>query len=291
MDETEMAIVRRAYAKHVMAWAGVSNPRIETAFASVKREDFLGSGPWQVARWPNKTPKDYAPTPDADPVYLYTNDLFGLIPERRVNNGQPSLHAALIAAADPRDGEHVVHVGAGVGYYTAIMARLVGETGSVTAIEIDPELARRAEANFDGWPQVKVVQGDGATTAFGSAGVIYVNAGVTRPADIWLDQLADGGRVVLPLSTNHSFCSMMAEKTPQGGVFLITRRRTDFEARMISTVQIIPCDGLRDEASEAALAAAFQSGGWDKVTRLYRHNDVPEDKCWLRGPGWCLAYE
>jgi protein-L-isoaspartate(D-aspartate) O-methyltransferase len=46
--------------------------------------------------------------------------VIGILPERNLNNGQPSLHAALIAAAAPQPGEHVVHVGAGLGYYTAI---------------------------------------------------------------------------------------------------------------------------------------------------------------------------
>lgn len=67
MDETDLAIVRRAYAKQVMAWAGVSNARIEAAFASIRREDFLGAGPWQVARWPNKTPKDIPRRPMLTP--------------------------------------------------------------------------------------------------------------------------------------------------------------------------------------------------------------------------------
>jgi len=91
------------------------------AFATVRREDYLGPGPWQFFRWPNT----YVPSPDADPVYLYTNDLIGIAPERQLNNGQPSLHAALIAKAMPREGEHVVHVGTGAGYYTAILAHLV----------------------------------------------------------------------------------------------------------------------------------------------------------------------
>ena len=39
-----------------------------------------------------------------------------------------------------------------------------------------------------------------------------------------------------------------------------------------------------------ALAAAFEKGGWDRVTRLYRRGDVPEEQCWLKGPDWCLAY-
>jgi protein-L-isoaspartate(D-aspartate) O-methyltransferase len=49
--DAELEVIRRAYAKHVMAASGVSNRRIEAAFASVKREDFLGRGPWQVVRW------------------------------------------------------------------------------------------------------------------------------------------------------------------------------------------------------------------------------------------------
>jgi hypothetical protein len=69
---------------------------------------------------------EYVPTPSADPVYLYTNDLVGIFPERQINNGQPSFHAALISSASPADGEHVVHIGTGDGYYTAILAHLVG---------------------------------------------------------------------------------------------------------------------------------------------------------------------
>jgi len=59
----------------------------------------------------------YRATPDADPIYLYTDDVIGILPKRNLNNGQPSLHAALIAAAAPQPGEHVLHIG--VGYYSA----------------------------------------------------------------------------------------------------------------------------------------------------------------------------
>ena len=114
--DAELEIIRRAYAKQIMAGFGVSDRRIEAAFASVKREDFLGRGPWQIVRWG----RGYVPPPTQNPVYLYDNVVVGIIPERNLNNGQPSLHAALIASAAPRAGEHAVHVGAGVGYYTAI---------------------------------------------------------------------------------------------------------------------------------------------------------------------------
>jgi len=47
---------------------------------------------------------------------------------------------------------------------------------------------------------------------------------------------------------------------------------------------------MRDPDSEAALASAFEKGGLEEVTRLYRRDDVPDQDCWLRGKGWCLAY-
>ena len=54
---------------------------------------------------------------------------------------------------------------------------------------------------------------------------------------------------------------------------------------------IFPCKGARDPLSEAALAEAFEKGGWKEVTGLCRGNDLPEDRCWLRAPGWCLTRE
>jgi protein-L-isoaspartate(D-aspartate) O-methyltransferase len=286
--ETELAIIRRAYAKQILAVARVRDARIEAAYATVRREDFLGPGPWQFHRWVNT----YVPSPDADPVYLYTDDLIGIAPDRGINNGQPSLHAALIAKAMPRDGEHVVHVGAGVGYYTAILAHLVGPRGHVTGIEFEADLAARARANFSGVSNVEIIHGDGALVPFPTADVIYVNAGATYPAPAWLDGLADGGRLVLPLTTEMGFTptrevQVMARR---GAFFRIERRGTDYLAEWISPVAIFPCSGNRDPASEAALAAAFEKGGSQKVSRLYRSDDIAPERCWVRAPGWCLAY-
>src|SRR5271156_3808377 len=100
--------------------------------------------------------------------------------ERHLNNGQPSLHAKLLAHAGPREGDHVAHVGAGTGYYTAITAHLVGRSGKVTAIELDPDLANRARVNLSSYPNVSVICGNGAAVPVDAADVIYVNAGATR---------------------------------------------------------------------------------------------------------------
>ena len=286
MEKNELDIVRHAYAKHVMAAAGVADERVETAFATVPREQFLGPGPWPILRWLG----GYMPTPSDDPVYLYADILVGILPERQLNNGQPSYHALLIASAAPQPGEHVVHVGAGLGYYSAIFAALVGPSGSVTAIEFDPGLATRAASNFGTVPNVNVIPGDGALVAFATADVIYVNAGATRPAESWLDRLNDRGRLILPLTTDGGFCGVDPNFQRRGAVFRIERRGPDFLARRVSGVAIFPCEGARDAKSERALAAALSAGGWDKVTRLYRRDDLPEEQCWLRAPGWCLAY-
>lgn len=283
MDRNEeLDVIRRAYAKQILAECGVSNRRIEAAFASVKREDFLGRGPWQVVRWW----RGYLPTPSRNPVYLYDDVVVAIIPQRKLNNGQPSLHAALIAGAAPRPGEHVVHVGAGVGYYTAILHRLVGRRGRVTAIEFDPGLAARLAANFAGVRNIRVVQGDGARVPFDTADIIYVSAGATKPAESWLDGLAEGGRLILPLTANQ----FPAGDVRQGAVFRIERQGSDFLARRISGVAIFPCEGMRDAESQAALAAAFEKGRVQEVTRLYRRDDVPDEDCWLHGTGWSLAF-
>jgi protein-L-isoaspartate(D-aspartate) O-methyltransferase len=284
----ELRIIRAAYARQMLATANVRDARLEATFASVRREDFLGPGPWPVLRWAGQ----YVPTPNADPVYLYTNDLIGILPERHLNNGQPSLHAHLIHQAAVAEGEHVVHVGTGTGYYTAILAHLAGSSGRVTGIEFDGELAVRAKANFAALRNVGIVEGDGTQVAFDPADVIYVNAGCTRPAESWLDRLKEGGRLILPMTSDQGFSSKSPERiASSGAVFRIERRGDDYLASWISAVAIFPCAGSRDEVSERALAEAFAKEGWRQVTRLYRHQDIADQRCWLRGPGWCLAYD
>jgi protein-L-isoaspartate(D-aspartate) O-methyltransferase len=283
----ELSIIRAAYARQILAAARVDDPRLAAAFSAIRREDFLGPGPWPILRWL----RDYVLTPDPDPVYLYTDDLIGILPERRINNGQPSLHAHLIHHASPAAGERVVHIGTGTGYYTAILAHLAGPSGRVTGIEYDSELAARAKANLAPLRNVEIVEGDGALVSFDEADVIYVNAGCTRPAENWLDRLADGGRLILPMTSDQGFCANSPERMASAGaVFRIERRGRDYFATWISPVAIFPCAGSRDEVSERALAEAFAKRGWQQVTRLYRDQEIPEARCWLRGSGWCLAY-
>jgi protein-L-isoaspartate(D-aspartate) O-methyltransferase len=100
--QDELRIIRTAYARQILAAARVNDdPRLDAAFGAIRREDFLGPGPWPMMRWLG----EYVSTPDADPVYLYTDNLVGILPERRLNNGQPSLHAHLIHRISPAAGD------------------------------------------------------------------------------------------------------------------------------------------------------------------------------------------
>src|SRR5262249_21189683 len=108
----------------------------------------------------------------------------------------------------------------------------------------------------------------------------------TKPAEAWLDRLADGGRLILPLTA----AEFPSADVRQGAVFRIERRSGAFLAERISGVAVFPCVGMLDALSVAALAAAFGKSRVRVVTRLYRRDDVPEEDCWLRGTGWCLAY-
>ena len=40
----------------------------------------------------------------------------------------------------------------------------------------------------------------------------------------------------------------------------------------------------------AHTATAFEKGSWERVTRLYRRSDLPDEQCWLNAPDWALAY-
>ena len=241
-------------------------------------------GPWQLFSLPG----GYRETPDDDPVHLYQDVGVGIIPSRGLNTGQPRFLAFLISLGKLREREHAVHIGAGVGYYTAIIARLVGKRGAVTAIEYEPELAARAARNLSALPNVRVIEGDGFSMSLDPADAIYVNAGAAKPAEVWLDSMKEGARLILPLTV--TFTSEQGHAMTRGAIFRIERHGRDYSARWMSGTAIYPCAGVRDRASDAALSAAFKKGGWDKVSRLYRTSEIPDERCWVRGDGWSLAY-
>ena len=143
---------------------------------------------------------EYWTTEDGDRRAVYHDVLIALDEKRQINNGQPSLWAFLLDQLDVAAGEQVLHLGCGTGYYTAVVAELVGPTGKVTAIEIDAGLAAKARAALMPWPQITVRNGDGASLSFEPADLIVASAGATHPLSSWIDALKPGGRLLLPMT-------------------------------------------------------------------------------------------
>src|SRR3712207_5345550 len=134
MTDDRVATARRRFAEELRYVAGVRLPAVVEAFATVPRERFAGSGPWRVLS--PMSMDAYWTTDDADPRHLYHDVLVAIDERRRLNNGQPSLWAALYDRLGLAPGAHVVHVGAGTGYYSAVLAEIVGrEIGRATCRE------------------------------------------------------------------------------------------------------------------------------------------------------------
>lgn len=281
-EDTRLENARAFYARLVAAGAGRGElaDRIGDAFAFVPREHFLGRGPWSVPRFANGGPA-YVDTPSNDPILLYQNILVALDRDKGINNGEPWLHGEMIAALDPDRGDTVLHVGCGTGYYTAILAQLVGPSGRVIAYEIEPELAETAEACLEPWENVSVESESGAGQRLPTANAIYVNAGATRPDAAWLDALANGGRLVFPLSG--------ASGSGGWGVTLrVLREGSAFRVRVIGRSGFIGCAGVSDAEEARRVGAAISSGAIFNARQLIR-NDSPDANAVLIGDGWWLS--
>jgi protein-L-isoaspartate(D-aspartate) O-methyltransferase len=266
---------RLFYAKLICTAAELDDPRIEEAFKSVQREPFAGPGPW----WLNLGAHPYVQTPDDDPAFLYQNLLVALDREREINIGQPSAHAYWLGACKIKEAETVVQVGAGSGYYTAILAHLVGADGRVYAYEIDEPLWARARENLKDLRQVEIRMRSGVAPDLPQADLIYVCAGAAQPSRMWLDALRPKGRLLFPLAPQGVF----------GGMLLITRpdQGSAWPAKFVSRAAFFGCVGLQDEAAGGRLTEAF-SKNWDSVRSLHLDGS-PDDNCWFAGDGWWLS--
>jgi protein-L-isoaspartate(D-aspartate) O-methyltransferase len=290
-DEHELAVIRRAFAKQILAVAGIeADACLEDAMAAVPRERVLGPPPWQISR----APRGYETVPSHDPAIVYQDVLFALLSRRGVNNGSPSLHARWLHALSLGEGERVAHIGAGSGYYTAILAHLVGSRGHVFAVEFDPALAELARDNLSDRPNVTVIEGDGAEWPREAVDAVYVNVAVGRPADGWIEHLRPNGRLVLPLGVPRP------KPSPWGGIhslhgagLCVTRHTGGFAARWLGPVSFVCAEGRLSPAGaeREALQAAFERGGIEFVRSLIWKESAAPGRCWFTGSGWALSYD
>jgi protein-L-isoaspartate(D-aspartate) O-methyltransferase len=279
-----LADLRRRYAEEIFVLAGATHEPIRNAYAKVPRERFCGPGPWTV--WDAAAAP--RPTPDADPAHLYANVLVSLDAAKSLNNGEPRFWAWLFERLKPMPGERILHVGAGTGYYTAILAEMAGPAGSVTGIEYEPELAERARAGLGDRHNVQVLQGDARTLASGRADIIVASCGFDAVPVRWVRMLKDGGRLLIPLTAGSPWPGIGG-----GAMLLVTHRGGTYEATFAGAVMIYhDMSGRTPEATgRLAQALGFQPGQpWTppQISSL-RLEGKPDDTCWLAGEGWWIS--
>ena len=278
-----LAACRQFYAKLVAACGGQLREDLERAFEIVPREYFLGPGPWLAV---SSLSGLFVATPTDDPIHVYQNVLFALDRQKQINNGEPFLHGQLLGALAPARGNVVLHVGCGTGYYTAILAHLVGPSGKVIAYEIEPALGRRAVENLKPWDNVEVRLASAVNDELPRCDAIYVNAGATRPVAAWLDALNEGGKLLFPLiGSQGGGVTLLLSRLPLAAIFIGDRNA--MAAKVIGRCAFVACRDAYDPAEAANVSAAFYSGLWQAQSLI--RNDEPDDNAVLIGKGWWLS--
>jgi protein-L-isoaspartate(D-aspartate) O-methyltransferase len=290
----DLDLRRRFFAEELEAVAKLRSTRLVDAFATVPRERFLPGGPWTIL---SDSGESYMtgygirmrPTADADAARVYHNIAVAIDPERQLFNGQPGTLGIWIDMLELAPGMHVLHVGAGLGYYTAVMAECVGPTGRVIAYEVDEALARGASRNLATYPAVDLRHGDGSSAFDEQFDAILVNAGVTHPLNSWLDALAAGGRMLMPLTAT---MPALASTLGKGVVVLVTNCPRDaMTARIVTIVAVYSAVGIRDAQLNDRIGKALIAGPaqWQAVKRLRRDPHDADRCCWLHLDTCCFS--
>jgi len=276
--------VRRRYADSVCDSANITSPLLREALATVPRERFLGPGPWFM-RGPQ--PGAAGMTEDANAARVYQNCSIAIDRERDLFNGQPALIAAWLDGLGLRPGQRVLHIGCGTGYYSALIASVVGPDGCVFAIEVDAELAARAQDALADSRNVRVSHGDGRAGLPADMDAVLIHAGATHVLPEWLDATRDGARLLAPLTVSIPAMSPTLSK----GVLLHAQRIAEaWRAHVDSMIAIYSLVVLRDDASNGALGQALMRGpAGSPVTCIRRDTHTADATCWLHVDGSCVS--
>ncbi|MFB6111339.1 MAG: protein-L-isoaspartate O-methyltransferase [Halobacteriaceae archaeon] len=215
----------------------VSTPAVAEAFRAVPRHEFV---------------------PEGHRAYLdkaFENDGSRVL--------APSTAARLLEALEPTADARVLIVGAGVGYTAALLAE-IADGRQVQALDISRELVYTARENLAsaGYEDVLVNQGDGAEglPSYAPFDRILVEAAAVEAPPALLDQLADGGRLVLPRGVREQ---TLVAHTPGG---LETFGPTALDPLLVDGEQAgaIERNRTRREEAERAQRAADSRSGWEQ---------------------------
>jgi protein-L-isoaspartate(D-aspartate) O-methyltransferase len=173
---------RRLMVENQLIARGVRDTRVLAAMAEVPREKFLSASFASCA---------------------YEDRALPIAESQTIS--QPCIVAKTLEAARLKRGDRVLDVGTGSGYAAAVLSRLVR---TVYSIERHPTLSAHAARTLDelGYDNVSCVVGDGTLGLAKAApfdAILVAAASRTAPPRL-LEELAIGGRLVLPIGTEHA---------------------------------------------------------------------------------------
>jgi protein-L-isoaspartate(D-aspartate) O-methyltransferase len=190
---------------------GIRDPRVLAAMLEIPREDFV---PFEMR------------------VLAYRDDPVPIGYGQTIS--QPYMTAIMAEVLELTGAESVLEVGAGCGYAAAVLGALAAR---VMAVEIVAPLVKMARANLGRSGRsgnVSVVDGDGSMGLLSGApyDAISVAAGAPDVPQTLIDQLSDGGRLVIPVG----------DRLDQQ-LRLITKRGTRVESRVVTQCRFVPLRG------------------------------------------------
>ena len=179
---------------------GISDERLLAAMSKVPRHEFVSQQNW------NEAYADH-PIPIAE----------------KQTTSQPYMIAAMIQAAEIKPEDCVLEIGAGSGYQTALLAELASQ---VFAVERYPSLAETAQHTLErlGYRNAKIVTGDGSLGLPEAApfDAIIVSAAAPRLPPALVEQLAVGGRLIVPVGESEQQVVQLLQKNADGSTSIRT---------------------------------------------------------------------
>jgi protein-L-isoaspartate(D-aspartate) O-methyltransferase len=185
-NATQAEVLRAQLVDQLRERQVIRTCRVEAAMRATPRHLFLPGTPVEAAY------ADQAVVTKRDPAGASLSSA-----------SQPAIVAMMLEQLDVQPGHRILEIGAGTGYNAALLACLAGPSGQVTTIDLDADVVAGAHNGLAaaGHTTVSVVCADGTLgdPAHAPYDRLIITAGALDLAPAWLEQLADHGRIVVPL--------------------------------------------------------------------------------------------